>query len=112
MANFGFLSAEWPGVFEAASRAEVAAHPDPRTACFYARRALELVVAWVYAHDRGLRAPYQDNLSALVHDPAFKGAVGEAVFNKARVLIQLGNHAVHIALNRAYLRGNRVHLRG
>ena len=31
-------------------------HPDPRTACFYARRALELAVAWAYKHDAALQA--------------------------------------------------------
>lgn len=44
MSNFAFLQSEWPAVYEAARKAETAAHPDPRTACFYARRALELAV--------------------------------------------------------------------
>ena len=70
-------------------------HPDPRTACFYARRGLELAVAWVYKHDDSLRLPYQDNLSALIHEPTFKATAGEAVFSKARVITQLGNQAVH-----------------
>ena len=42
MSHFAFLRAEWPAVHEAATKAEQAAHPDPRAACFYARRALEL----------------------------------------------------------------------
>src|SRR5688572_10674701 len=92
---FAFLQAEWPAVYEAASKAAVAAHPDPRTACFYARRALELAVAWAFKHDSGLRLPYQDNLSALIHEPSFKTTAGEAVFNKARVINTLGNRAVH-----------------
>jgi type I restriction enzyme, R subunit len=70
-------------------------YPDPRTACFYARRALELAVAWVYKHDAALKLPYQDNLSALIHEPSFKQAAGEAVFSKARVINTLGNRAVH-----------------
>lgn len=52
-------------------------------------------MAWAYKHDSSLRLPYQDNLSALIHEPTFKTAVGEAVFNKARVITQLGNQAVH-----------------
>ncbi len=95
MSNFAFLQREWPPVYEAASKAEAAVHPDPRTACFYARRALELAVAWVYKHDGALRLPYQDNLSALIHEPTFKTAAGEAVFSKGRVITQLGNQAVH-----------------
>ena len=92
---FAFLQTEWPAVHESASKASAAVHTDPRTACFYARRALELAVAWVYKHDGSLRLPYQDNLSALIHEPTFKAAAGDAVFNKARVITQLGNQAVH-----------------
>jgi type I restriction enzyme R subunit len=92
---FAFLQIEWPEVYEAADKAAGAAYPDPRTACFYARRALELAVAWAYKSDASLRLPYQDNLSALIHEPSFKAAAGEAVFSKARVINQLGNQAVH-----------------
>ncbi len=93
--QFAFLQAEWPEVHDAASRAANAAHPDPRAACFYARRALELAVAWAYKHDPALELPYQDNLSALLHEPTFKQAAGEAVFSKARIITRLGNAAVH-----------------
>jgi type I site-specific restriction endonuclease len=89
MSQFAFLQREWAAVFEAASKAEAAVHADPRAACFYARRALELAVGWAYKHDAGLRLPYQDNLSALIHDPSFKQAAGEAVFGKALTANQL-----------------------
>jgi type I restriction enzyme R subunit len=95
MSQFAFLEREWLAVFDAAARSEAAAYPDPRAACFYARRALELAVAWAYKHDAALRLPYQDNLSALIHEPSFRLAAGEAVFNKARVINTLGNRAVH-----------------
>ena len=95
MSQFFFLKHEWPAVYESASRAEASVHVDPRTACFYARRALELAVNWAYKHDAALRLPYQDNLSALIHEPSFKQTAGEAVYSKARVIITLGNRAVH-----------------
>jgi type I restriction enzyme R subunit len=95
LSNFAFLQAEWLAVHEAAAKAEAAVHPDARTACFYARRALELAVAWAYKSDASLHLPYQDNLSALIHEPSFKAVAGEAVFNKARVINALGNQAVH-----------------
>lgn len=79
MSQFGFLRREWPAVFEAAAKAEGAVRADPRTACFYARRALELAVAWAFKHDASLKLPYQDNLSALIHEPSFKPTGGEAV---------------------------------
>jgi type I restriction enzyme R subunit len=95
VSQFAFLQREWAEVFEAASKAETAVHADPRTACFYARRALELAVSWTYKHDAALRLPYQDSLSALIHEPSFKQAAGQAVFSKARVINVLGNRAVH-----------------
>ncbi len=95
MSNFKFLQSEWKQIHEAAAKAEVSAIPDPRTSCFYARRALELAIHWAFKYDSALRLPYQDNLSALVHEPTFKKTAGEAVFAKAKVLITLGNRAVH-----------------
>lgn len=95
MSSFAFLQAEWPAVFEAAERAAASAYPDPRTACFYARRALELAVTWAFKYDPSLKLPYQDNLSALIHEPTFKQTAGDAVFSKARVIVTLGNQAVH-----------------
>ncbi len=95
MSQFIFLQREWSAAFEAASKAEASVRADPRTACFHARRALELAVSWAYKHDAALRLPYQDNLSALIHEPSFKQTAGEAVFSKARVINTLGNRAVH-----------------
>jgi type I restriction enzyme R subunit len=95
MSQFAFVQREWPSVYESAVRAEVAAHRDPRTSCFYARRALEIAVAWAYKHDPAPRLPYDDRISALIHEPTFKQAAGEAVFSKARVINTLGNRAVH-----------------
>lgn len=95
MSQFAFLQDEWPAVFDAAAAAETSVHADPRTACFYARRALELAISWAFKYDDALTLPYQDNLSALIHEPTFKRTSGEAVFNKARVVNTLGNRAVH-----------------
>jgi type I restriction enzyme R subunit len=95
MAQFTFLKPEFPAIYESAHKAFRTAYRDPRTACFYARRALELTVNWLYKYDTSLRLPYQDNLSALVHEPTFKELVGEAVFNKIKYIIRLGNLAVH-----------------
>jgi len=95
MSQFAFLQPEFPSIYEAADRAITAVHPDPRTACFYARRALELTVNWLYQYDDSLTLPYQDNLSPLVHEPSFKRLVGEGLFTKARLIIKIGNQAVH-----------------
>lgn len=95
MSNFAFLQSEWSPLFEAATKAEGLANADARAACFYTRRTLELAVAWMYAHDTSLRRPYQDNLSAFIHEPSFKATVGDALFIKARLIKDLGNLAVH-----------------
>lgn len=76
-------------------RAESAARPDPRTSCFYARRALELAVFWIYKHDPAVTLPYQEQLAALIHDPTFKQSIGPALFAKARLIKDLGNLAAH-----------------
>ena len=80
MSNFTFLQTEFPAQYDAAVKAEAAAHSDSRTACFYARRALELAVSWAFKYDPSLRLPYDDKLSALIHEPTFKVIAGEAVF--------------------------------
>src|SRR5688572_7817333 len=95
LSQFAFLRQEWPGVFEAAAKAESTVYPDPRAACFYARRALESAVQWLYKHDSTFKLPYQDHLSALVHEPTFRRAVGPAIFAKIKVVKDLGNLAVH-----------------
>ena len=54
MTQFAFLQREWPAVFDSAGKAEAAVHADPRAACFYARRMLELAVSWAYESDPSL----------------------------------------------------------
>ena len=93
--NFTFLAPEWPDLHEAATKAETFAYSDARTACFHARRALELLVRWIYKYDAKLKLPYQDNLSALLHEPTFKQTAGPAVFTKTVLINKLGNQAVH-----------------
>lgn len=95
MSNFAFLQSEWSFLFGAASKAEGMANTDARTSCFYARRTLELAVDWLYKHDKSLRLPYQDHLSALIHEPTFRDLAGDAVFTKAKLIKDLGNLAAH-----------------
>lgn len=82
-------------MLDSAHRAESLANSDPRAACFYARRALELGVIWAYENDATLQLPYREDLSALIHEPTFRNTVGQAVFYKCRAIKDLGNSAVH-----------------
>jgi type I restriction enzyme, R subunit len=93
--NFAFLQADWPPLFSEARRAEVRVYYDPRASCFYARRALEMLVHWAYKSDSTLKLPYQDNLSALLHEPSFFKLLGPAVHAKAVLINRVGNSAVH-----------------
>ncbi len=97
MPHFGFLQAEpeWREVFTAAAKAEAYALPDARTGCFYARRALELAVQWLYRAEPSLKPPYDDNLATLINEPAFRNLVGQDLYTKIRIVKDLGNEAVH-----------------
>ena len=106
MSNFGFLQLEWPQLYAESQKAEVLVIPDPRTACFYARRTLELAVTWLYKSDPALKLPYQDNLSALIHESTFKSTVGQKIFIKAKLIKDLGNLAAHTSQHEIF-RGRR-----
>jgi type I restriction enzyme R subunit len=97
MSQFRFLQSEWPEIFTAAAKAELTVLPDPRTSCFYSRRALELSVGWLYQAEASLKAPYQDSLSPLVREPTFRVLHGEGLHAKTRLIKDLGNLAVHIS---------------
>lgn len=93
--HFEFLKAEWPKVHEAAAKAESLAYPDPRAACFYSRRALELAVTWLFEFDTSLTEPYKKDLSAFLFEPSFKTLIGAALHTKLDIIRKLGNLAVH-----------------
>jgi type I restriction enzyme R subunit len=95
MSNFAFLAAEFPAVHEAAAEAERQAAVSPTAAAFFAGKAVEVAVKWAFRTDPGLKLPYQDNISALLHEPSFRSAAGPAVFAKARYINTLRNRAVH-----------------
>src|SRR5258707_5580787 len=95
MSQFAFLSAEFPEVFNHASKAESLALADARSACFYARLALEVAVGWLYDHDSSLRDPFETTLSARIHEGTFRQLVGNGLVAKARIVKDLGNVAVH-----------------
>ena len=93
--HFQFLKAEWSRVYEAAAKAESLAYPDPRTACFYSRRALEIAIAWLFECDDSLTQPYKTDLSAFLFEPSFKALVGSGLHTKLDIIRKLGNLAVH-----------------
>src|SRR3954469_12936480 len=95
MSNFAFLAAEFPAVHEAAVEGARQAGVSPTAAAFFAGKAVEVAVKWAFRTDPGLKLPYQDNIAALLHEPTFRRAAGEAVFAKAKYINSLRNRAVH-----------------
>ncbi|MGH8036082.1 MAG: DUF4145 domain-containing protein, partial [Lysobacterales bacterium] len=99
--NFSFLQTEWPALHAEALKAQQAVWVDPRTACFYARRTLELAVTWLFRAETGspgsLKMPYKSDLSAYLFEPSFKVLVGPALHAKMDLIRKQGNNAVHSA---------------
>lgn len=95
MSNFVFVSGVWPVIAEEARRSEHSTYGDPRSSIFYARRALEFTVRWLYDADESLIRPYNDELSSLLHEPTFKNLIGQGMFMKMNFIRKEGNRAVH-----------------
>ena len=97
MSNFDFILKN--EIFKTFAEASVEAEKSIAVAnvscTILCRRALELAVKWIYANDRELVLPYQNNLSSLVYDINFKSMINEKVFNGMTYIIKLGNFAVH-----------------
>jgi type I restriction enzyme, R subunit len=95
MSNFAFLRAvNWLEMYADCSRAESYATNDPRSACFYSRRAVELLVDYLY-DVLALPIPYKNDLAAKINDAKFKSKVGVGIATKLNLIRKLGNHAVH-----------------
>lgn len=97
MSNFEYLN-QTPIFNEFSSaciKAEQALGLDTITSSILCRRALELAVKWLYANDNDLKIPYNDGLSALVHDITFKNIIDEKLLKQIEYIIKLGNFAVH-----------------
>ena len=94
MSNFSFLT-QWQEIQDSAQSAEKIARTDPRTSCFHSRRTLELAVKWMYRYDKWLKEPYDNKLSSLIHDPAFKNSLPVGLIYKLIAIQKTGNLAVH-----------------
>lgn len=79
-----------------AKNAESNIKTDPRIAGFYARNALELMVETVFDIDNWLTRPRHDaTLMSLIHDKGFKQNLTTNLLPKLKLVIQVGNEAVH-----------------
>lgn len=92
--NFDFVRAAWPTVHEDCAKAESYLTSDPRSACFYSRRAIEVLVAHLYDL-LALPEPYKRDLAARTNAPRFKQVTGPAINAKLNLVRGYGNDAVH-----------------
>ena len=93
--QYALIASQWPELHAEAVRVEQCALSDPRTACFYARRTIELLVEWVYDNDAQLERPFAaQTLADLLYARAFCDLAGEQM-RRFRLLKDLGNKAVH-----------------
>lgn len=96
--NFAFMKV-WDALAELMARAQNAEaniQSDPRIAGFYARNALELMVETVFDMDKWLSRPRHDaTLMSLIHDREFKKNLRHDLFPKLKLIIKIGNEAVH-----------------
>jgi type I restriction enzyme R subunit len=86
MSNFNFLQNQFSEVFESAFKAEENAYKDPRISCFYSRLSLERAVKWLYKNEPYLQLPYDDNLSALIHEQTFRDNIDPQIFPKIKTI--------------------------
>src|SRR5690625_2614381 len=101
MTNFGFLNEkeQYDSFTSACLEAEKSLQISPATTAILSRRALELAVKWTYSFDDGLKLPYDDRLSALIHEQTFRDIIDSDLFPLIRYIVKLGNVAVHTNSN-------------
>ncbi|MBU9766073.1 DUF4145 domain-containing protein [Mycobacterium sp. TNTM28] len=95
MTNFAFVgAADWPEIHSDCARAESYLNSDPRSACFYSRRAIEHLVDLLY-DILDLPIPYKNDLSARINEQPFRAKATQAIVQKLNLIRKAGNAAVH-----------------
>src|SRR5699024_11618128 len=96
MTNFAFLKdkKQYEAVTAACLEAENSLQRSPATTAILSRRALELAVKWAYSFDDGLKLPYEDRLSVLIHEQTVRDIIDSDLFPLLRYIVLLGNVAV------------------
>lgn len=94
MSNFDFVKDVWPWAYEDSSKAEGYIFTDPRTALFYARRAIEGLVNYIYEITDQPK-PWPVDLRRKEDGQAFSEMAGTTILKKLRLIRRTGNLAVH-----------------
>lgn len=94
MSNFAFVHHALPELYQDCAKAEGYLVTDAPTACFYARRAIEGLVEYIY-RVRGIYRPEQASLSTLLSNDAFSVHLDNDKRLKFKTIRLLGNDAAH-----------------
>lgn len=94
MSNFAFVHHALPELYQDCAKAEGYLVTDAPTACFYARRAIEGLVEYIY-RVRGIYRPEQASLSTLLSNDAFSMHLDNDKRLKFKTIRLLGNDAAH-----------------
>ncbi|MDV0443508.1 DEAD/DEAH box helicase family protein [Methanorbis rubei] len=86
---------KYQDILQTAQAAEKLCSIDTAAAIITCRRALELSLKWLYAHDKTLIPPYQDNLAAYLNSPELRSLLGPDLHKRINYIRILGNAAAH-----------------
>ena len=95
MTNFQFLANNFQGLYKEAVDAEKHTLTAPKYAALLCRVVLEKAVRWMYDNDPELTAPYDDKLSALIHEQCFREMLSQNMFREIDLIRLNGNNAAH-----------------
>ncbi len=97
MTNFDFLikDKQFDTFSGVAVAAEKTLHIDLSTCIINCRRAMEMVVKWMYSVDSSLVMPWQDTLVSLMNTEEFRDIVGTDIWRRMDFIRRVGNNAAH-----------------
>ncbi|WP_448216221.1 DEAD/DEAH box helicase family protein [Endozoicomonas sp. 2B-B] len=92
--NFEMLRSKWPELANLGAQAEQYVHSDPESSVVKLRNYLELIVRWLYRHER-LQQGYRSSVYDLISDDTFQSIIPKPISMKMDALRIHGNRAAH-----------------
>ena len=95
--NFDFLVGKEDYDYFAldAVEAERAMLVSPSASASLSRKAMEMAIKYIYAHDADVTMPYDDKLSTLMYEPSFKNILSPGLLDLLTYIRKLGNLVLH-----------------
>lgn len=108
MTNFAFLKPQFPDLAETAIGAESLIYIHPAAAIVMARQSLEMLVFWLYEHDKTLIEPFDAKLHNLLNEPTFITLLPDYVWEKMDIIRRQGNKIAHTNPNQSQKTANKT----